>query len=160
MPTMDWTSILSDMDVPAGWMMGAFLLTNVLSFFLARGTSKDKVNSTMLEQTVKRQKELDDRQAAMMDDLQGQFDHVRTDMSQIKLELSEERKRFTALSEKYSTLVSENYHLKQMAKNLSSENEELKLNMAALELKNREITDQMLSKARELEQIKSEGRVD
>lgn len=154
MPAMDWTSIIAGAGLPSIWVMVLFVLSNLASVFLARGSSKDKVKSSMLSETIKRQKALDERQTNMFDELQEEFNRVRGDMSQIRQELAEERRRFTELSQKYTTLTMENHSLRQNVLNLQAADRVWASSNAELERKNRQLTDELLTAATRLEELR------
>lgn len=112
------------------WYVSAFflLLIIVLSFLVRRLKSRDTTQSQFIEQAVKRQNALDERQEKMMDDLQEEIDRLRNEMVMLRQELNTERKRnltmeveMKGLREANDALSKENVQLKRLVEELRKE---------------------------------------
>lgn len=154
MPTMDWTKIMELADLPPGFVLAGFLVANVLTFLVARGTSKDKVKSSMLEQTMDRQDKLDKRQETMFDQLQEQISTAHKDMTVIREELAQEKKRSYDLSQKYSRMIRDNHGLQQRVDTLKAEKRELLGTIGELRDKNASLEEQLILRSEEAKETR------
>lgn len=133
------------------WIVAAFVISSLLGYLTARGTSKDKVKSSMLLKTIDRQDALDIRQRGMMDDLQIEIDRVKTEMVGIREESKRQQKTNFNLSEKYSTMLKENHSLQSLIVQLQADKDELNEIV-------KELAGQNASLLKKIEQLTKEFR--
>ena len=117
------------------WYIGVILVIGTV--IVTRLTSKDKVDSNLITQTVRRQEQLDKRQSKMMDDMQEELGRFREELIGVRKELTTERGTSLELSKKISYLEQENRELKR-------ENDELKKLIRDLNVQLRETEESRL----------------
>jgi hypothetical protein len=142
-PGIEWISLLENSKISGLGIIIFIVVSNAVSFLISRGTSKDKAQTLLVEQTVKRQDALDIRQLSMMDDLQSEIDRVKGEVEVVRKDLAEERSRFNSLSEKYATVLKENHTLQQLVAKMGNDNAELRLIIGDLHKKNEDLSDQL-----------------
>lgn len=136
---MDMTEFFSHLGttgMPWYGVVASVILSAGASFFAARSTSKGHSQDTLITQTVERQKQLDERQSRMMDDLADEVKRFRDEMLQIRKELDSERNKaiglqtkVTSLTKKVQNLTDENNQLKAQVQSLQEENRVLRENI-------------------------------
>lgn len=134
----DWLNVL------------AVVLTSVVSFLAARYTSKDKVQSQIVKQTVTRQQQLDERQNSMMDSLLDDIRRLRDELNMVREDLRVERERGTQMGDELDSLraanmvlVEELGRVKEDNSNLSNELEKVKDVNRLLQEENTELKKQI-----------------
>jgi chromosome segregation ATPase len=121
------------------WWVGLIVIvivviaTAFLTFLGTRLSSKDKVQTTLVEQTVARQKTLDERQLKMMDDFQEEIARLKDEILLVRKELNQERDRNGTLERKMQELQEENRLLKGENTELKSQVEALKKELKELQ---------------------------
>lgn len=138
-----WSKLFESGGVSGIWIVIAFLISNVVSFLTARGTSKDKAKSDLLATTIKRQDALDKRQQQMMDDLQEEIRRVKVEMGTMQKEAAQQQKRNSTLSEKYTNLLQENHSLQAIVIQMQKEKDELNIIVKELGDKNTRFMEQI-----------------
>lgn len=138
-----WAKLFEGGNVNGVWIVAAFVISNLISFFGARGSSKDTLKSELLTKTIERQDTLDQRQERMMDDLQEEIRRVKLEMESIQEEAQNQSQRNTALSEKYTTLLKENHSLQSLILQLQREKDDLNEIVKELGVKNSGFVEQI-----------------
>lgn len=116
---------------PMPWWVGliAMAVSGVGGHLATRMTSKDKAQSNLVEQTVERQRQLDERQNQMMDDFCSDIDRLRAELLQVRTELSAEREHNRVLSNEMDAIKEENRKLRRENNILQTQVTELKLEL-------------------------------
>lgn len=110
------------------WWVGLILviLSSLGGAIATRLTAKDKAQATLVNQTVERQKQLDERQNQMMDDLSADIDRLRDELSLVQKDLLEERRHNRSLSAEMEEIKKENVKLREENNSLKLQIEDLK----------------------------------
>lgn len=125
---------ISTSGMPWYGVVASIILSALASYFAAKSTSKGKSQDTLIVQTVERQKQLDERQLKMMDDMAEEVKRFRDEMLQIRKELDSERNKSLGLQTKVTSLT-------KKVQNLTDENTQLKSQIDTLKEENRVLRD-------------------
>lgn len=116
------------------------IFSNIVVALLSRGSSRDKIQSQLVEQTIKRQNELDIRQEKMMNDLQEELDRVRDEMVRMQVERKADKDSYSVLQSKYAELITAKLELEQKLMGLKTERTTSEGVIRGLQDKNEAIT--------------------
>jgi uncharacterized coiled-coil DUF342 family protein len=111
------------------------VLSAIISFIATRLSSKDKLQASLVEQTVSRQQQLDKRQQKMMDDQQAEIGRLRDEILLIRKAQEHAQSKNVELTAKTLHMENEIADLRQENEALRKENTELKAQL--LELKSK-----------------------
>lgn len=113
--------------------VGLVAFSSVLTFFSTRLASKDNKKSDMLTQTMERQAQLDEAHSTMLKEYKEDYNRFRDEMSLMRQEIFEEKKKNNDLERKVDklndekmVLQKENFRFQELVENMQKENEHLK----------------------------------
>lgn len=116
---IDWTK------VPWYVAITFMIFTALLAYIEKRQTSRDNMQTKILEQAAERQNQLDKYTKGMIDDLQEDLNRLRDD-------LNLEKKRNISTEAEMKTLRKENSDLKTLVEELRKENHDLKIELTLM----------------------------
>lgn len=80
-----WMKMM-DSDLSKGFVFVGFILSNIVTAWATRSSSKDKTNSEFLNEVMKRQGALDDHQKEIVEQFKMEFARLKTEMEEAREE--------------------------------------------------------------------------
>lgn len=110
-------------------------ITAIGGYMTNKTSSKDKMKADMLQQTVIRQQQLDDRCQKMMDALDKELRICKKDITKLRDDLDKERDKYTALYADMEDIKIENLRLTEENKQLKSQVNDLQTQLDTFNIK-------------------------